>query len=121
MVSFQSHVFAGTATLTVQNTMTLGRGTHSTRGDLQIKWLIVIQVLAVAPRALRGLEECLTQPTPTTTRATLSPSTSIESCVPLLLHGGLFCVSFSSDVQLFLPLMDHLLHIVVQCNVYFDE
>ena len=42
LVSFQSQIIAGTATLTVQNTMTLGRGTHSTRGDLQIKWLIVI-------------------------------------------------------------------------------
>merc|ERR1712203_850255 len=50
-----------TATILVPATMTLERATLST---------------TVAPRAPRGLGECPTQPTPTKTRATPTPSTS---------------------------------------------
>ena len=68
----------GTPTLLVPNSTTLGRDTLSSRGAVQFSFLTIFMafLLAVAPRALRGLEECPTPPTPTRTRATPPPSTS---------------------------------------------
>ena len=61
----------------VPNSMTLGRGILSTKGDQQPTMFFQFMVLlAVAPRAPRGLVECPTRPTPTRTRATPPPSTS---------------------------------------------
>ena len=67
---------SGTATLPVPATMTLGRDILSTTGDLPATFFSFMVLLAVAPRAPRGLVGCPTRLTPTRTRATPPPSTS---------------------------------------------
>ena len=66
----------GTATRLVPATMTLGRATLSTAGELLIVLSVIYGSLAVVPRAPSRLVECPTPPTQTTTRAIPPPSTS---------------------------------------------